>query len=50
MTLTEQQLDSFIALYIQKTGRDIPRDEALDVALRMMKAVELIESNIYKKV
>lgn len=48
MTLTEQQLDSFIVLYQQKTGRDIPRDEALDMALRMMKAVELVESNYYK--
>jgi len=48
MTLTEQQLDSFIALYRSKTGEDISRDEALDTALRMMKAVELVESNYYK--
>ena len=48
MTLTEQQLDSFIVLYRSKTGEDISRDDALDIALRMMKAVELVESNYYK--
>lgn len=44
MKLSEQQLNSFIELYKQKYGVLISSQEALEVATRFLKLVEVVES------
>jgi len=49
MRIPEEQLDKFIELYKKKYGVTLSREEAYDKGSRLMRAIELVESNTYKQ-
>jgi hypothetical protein len=48
MKLSEEKLDEFIEIYHRKHGVVLDRQDAYDKAIRLMRLVELVESNTYK--
>lgn len=45
MKLSESQVNQFIKLYRGKYGVVLERSEAIDMAIRFMRCIELVESN-----
>lgn len=45
MKLSEQQLNTFIKLYEEKYGVFLDAQEASDKAVRLLKIIQLVESN-----
>jgi hypothetical protein len=48
MRIPEEQLDKFIELYKKKYGVELDHNTAYDKASRLLKLVELVESNTYR--
>jgi len=48
LKLSDQQLQKFIEIHYAKHGELLEPQEALEEALRLLKLVELVESNVYK--
>jgi hypothetical protein len=48
MRISDELLDSFIALYKEKHGETLDRDTAYDKATRLLRLVEIVESNAEK--
>lgn len=48
MKIPDTQLDKFIEIYRIKYGVTLDRQDAYDKAIRLLKLVELVESNTYK--
>ena len=47
MKITEEQLDSFIALYRDRYGYTLERDDAYDRAIRLLRLITIVESTYY---
>ena len=47
MKIPDEHLDEFIALYKQKYGGVLDRQTAYEKASRLMRMIELVESNSY---
>lgn len=45
MKISDEHLDEFISLYIEKYGVVLGRSEAYEKALKLLRLVELVESN-----
>jgi hypothetical protein len=45
MRIPDEQLDKFIELYKKKYGVELDRNTAYEKASRLLKLVELVESN-----
>ena len=47
MKITDEQLDSFIALYRDRYGHTLERDDAHDRAVRLLRLITIVESTYY---
>lgn len=45
MKLTDQQLDEFIEIHRKKHGEVLGRQEAYEEASRLLRLIEIVESN-----
>lgn len=48
MKITDKQLDEFIEIHRKKHGVTLDRQDAYDQATRLLRMVELVESNAQK--
>lgn len=48
MKISDEQLDAFIEIHLKKRGEVLDRQEAHGEAIRLLKLIELVESNTYK--
>ncbi len=48
MKISDEHLDKFIELYKDKYGETLSREEAYEEGSRLMRLIEIVESNAYK--
>lgn len=48
MKITDKQLDEFIEIHHRKHGVILDRQEAYEEASRLLRLIEIVESNAYK--
>lgn len=48
MRISDEHLDKFIELYKEKYGVILSREEAYEKGSRLMRMIELVESNVHK--